>query len=192
MKTDYLISVRKQFEYYKLLGERTFEQLEEKDLFWQFNEQSNSIAITVNHLWGNMLSRWTDFLTSDGEKEWRNRDLEFESVITTKAELLEKWNEGWNCLFTALDSIDEDNFETIIYIRNQGHSIVEAINRQLAHYAYHTGQIVYTGRMIKGESWTSLSIPKGKSADFNKEKFAKGKHKAHFTDEVLKKKGSKN
>lgn len=185
MKKNYLKSIKKQFEYYKMLGERTFDQLEANDLFRQFSPESNSIAIIVNHLWGNMKSRWTDFLTTDGEKEWRNRDLEFESVIKTKDELLEKWNGGWECLFEALNSIDEDNFNDIIYIRNQGHTIVEAVNRQLGHYAYHVGQIVFIGRMIRGNEWKSLSIPKGKSADFNREKFSKAKHKAHFTDEFL-------
>ncbi len=184
MEFEYLNSVKKQFEYYKVLGERTFEQLDEKGLFYQFNEESNSIAIIVNHLWGNMESRWTDFLTSDGEKEWRNRDLEFESVIKSKDELFSKWNEGWECLFKALDSINKKNFGTVIFIRNQSHSIVDAINRQLAHYSYHIGQIVYIGRMVKGEKWKSLSIPKGKSSDFNKTKFSKGKHGGHFTDDL--------
>ncbi|MFN1836045.1 DUF1572 family protein [Balneola sp. MJW-20] len=174
MGSEYLDSVRKQFEYYKLLGEKTFNQLDEQDLFWQYNEESNSIAITVNHLRGNMRSRWTDILTSDGEKEWRNRDREFESVIQSKQELLEKWEDGWKCLFDAMDSIREDDFETIVYIRNQEHSIMDAFNRQLAHYAYHIGQIVYIGRMIKGQEWKSLSIPRGKSAEFNAAKFAKG------------------
>ena len=186
MKKNYLTSIRKQFQYYKLLGERTFDQLEEKELFWQYNEASNSIAIIINHLWGNMKSRWTDFLNSDGEKEWRNRDMEFEDVIRSKKELLEKWEDGWNCMFTALDSVNENNFDTLIYIRNQGHTIVEAINRQLAHYAYHLGQIVYIGRMIKGEDWKSLSIPKGKSVSYNQKKFSEKKKKAHFTDEFLK------
>jgi len=184
MKTAYLNSVKKQFTYYKSVGEKTFDQLNEEDLFWQYNEASNSIAIIVNHLWGNMMSRWTDFLTADGEKEWRDRDLEFESVIKTKDELLEKWNEGWVCLFDALESINEANFDTKVYIRNQEHSIMEAINRQLAHYSYHIGQIVYIGRMVKGNEWKSLTIPKGKSNEFNQEKFSKGNHKGHFSDDL--------
>lgn len=181
---DYLKSVLKQFAYYKILGEKTFSQLSEEELFWQFNSESNSIAVTVHHLWGNMKSRWTDFLTADGEKKWRNRDLEFETVIQSKKELLNKWEEGWSCLFTALNSINNENFETDIYIRNQRHSIPEAINRQMMHYAYHIGQIVYVGRMLKGKNWESLSIPKGKSKDFNTDKFSKGKHDGHFTDEI--------
>ncbi len=187
MKNNYLESVKKQFAYYKMLGEKTFDQLEDKQIFWQTDPEANSIAIIVNHLWGNMKSRWTDFLSTDGEKTWRNRDLEFESVIKTRTELDEKWTDGWNCLFEALESINEDNFETEIYIRNQGHTVVEAINRQLAHYAYHIGQIVLIGRMLKGKEWKSLSIPKGESKGYNKEKFAKAKHKAHFTDEYLQK-----
>lgn len=181
---EYLKSVKKQFEYYKSVGEKTFNQLAESDLFWQYNEESNSIAIMVNHLWGNMKSRWTDFLTTDGEKDWRNRDLEFESVIKSRDELLVKWNEGWECLFDALSDINEQNFNTKVYIRNQEHSIIEAINRQLAHYAYHIGQIVYLGRMIRGSKWKSLTIPKGKSTEFNQAKFKKGKHSGHFSDDL--------
>ena len=192
MTNNYLESVRKQFEYYKMLGEKTIDQLPEDKLFWQYNEASNSIAVIVKHLWGNMLSRWTDFLTSDGEKEWRNRDGEFEASIKTKEELIEKWNEGWNCLFTALDSVNEDNFDTTIYIRNMGHTITEAINRQLAHYSYHIGQIVYIGRMVQNENWKSLSIPKGESVTYNKEKFSKPKRMEHFTKEYLEGDGEKS
>jgi hypothetical protein len=183
MEENYLESTIKQFEYYKLLGDKTIEQLADKELLWQFNEESNSIAIMVNHLWGNMKSRWTDFLITDGEKEWRNRDLEFEAVIKNKKEILQKWQEGWDCLFKALNSINRDNLNTAIYIRNQKHTIVETINRQISHYAYHVGQIVFVGRMIKGNAWKGLSIPKGKSKDFNKDKFSKGKHSGHFTDD---------
>lgn len=184
MEKNYLESVRKQFEYYKSLGEKTFDQLEEADIFWQYNPESNSVAIIVKHLWGNMMSRWTNFLTTDGEKEWRNRDAEFEQDIANKEELMAKWEEGWSCLFKALDNVNEDNFNEVIYIRNMGHSIIEAINRQLAHYAYHVGQIVFIGRMIKADQWQSLSIPKGQSKAYNKEKFAKPKRKEHFTDDL--------
>ncbi len=185
MEEHDLKSIRKQFGYYKFLAEQTFAQLEDRDLFWQYNQESNSIAIIVNHLWGNMKSRWTDFLTSDGEKEWRNRDLEFENVINSRAELLAKWNEGWNCLFQALQSINPEDFKTEIYIRNQGHSVLEAINRQAFHYSYHVGQIVYIGRMIKGIEWKSLSIPKNTSAEYNRQKFSEEKKREHFTDEYL-------
>lgn len=185
MSTGYLESVIKQFEYYKLLGEKTFAQLPDDKLFWQYNADSNSIATIVKHLWGNMLSRWTDFLTTDGEKEWRNRDGEFENDITTREELLQKWNEGWKVFLDTLKSLKEEDLQRIIYIRNQGHTVMEAINRQLAHYPYHVGQIVFAGKM-GAEAWQSLSIPKGNSKQFNAEKFAQPKHKAHFTDEFLK------
>jgi len=175
MTTDYLESIKAQFKHYKSIGERTFEQLEEDDLFWQYNEETNSIAIVVKHLWGNMMSRWTDFLTSDGEKEWRKRDEEFEADIKTKAEMLDKWNQGWDCLFTALGSISQEDLNLkVIYIRNEGHSITEAINRQLAHYPYHIGQIVFIAKM-KSTEWKALTIPKGNSKNYNKELFSKPK-----------------
>jgi len=181
---NYLESSRKQFEYYKILGENTFTQISEEEIFWSPNETSNSIAVIVKHLSGNMLSRWTDFLTTDGEKEWRMRDEEFKNSAKTKADVLKMWQEGWDCFFNALDSISEADFEKIIYIRNMGHTIVEAINRQLAHYPYHIGQIIFLGKLIQGESWKSLSIPKGKSNDYNQSKFAKPKRKTHFTDDL--------
>ena len=183
---NYLDSVRKQFAYYKMLGEKTFEQLPDDALFWQYNPESNSIAVIVKHLWGNMLSRWTDFMTEDGEKSWRDRDGEFESDITTKQELMEKWQAGWNCLFDALAPLSDADLDKIIYIRNQGHTVMEAINRQLAHYPYHIGQIVFIGKMAAGHHWQTLSIAKGKSGSYNAEKFAKPKEKSHFTDEYLK------
>lgn len=184
MSTADLKNVKTLFVYYKTLGEKTFSQLEEKDLFWQYNQESNSIAIIVQHLWGNMLSRWTDFLTTDGEKVWRNRDQEFEPVISSRTEMMEKWNAGWQVLFEALDSVTEDNSHTPVYIRNQEHSIADAVTRQLAHYASHIGQIVYIGRMIRGGDWESLSIPKGGSEAFNREKFERGKHGGHFADDL--------
>ena len=183
MTTDYIESARKQFEYYKLLGEKTFAQLPDEKLFWQYNSESNSIAIIVKHLWGNMMSRWTDFLTTDGEKEWRNRDAEFENDINSREELLTKWNEGWACLFKALASITPDNIHQEIFIRNQGHTVIEAINRQLAHYPYHIGQIVFIGKMACDSNWNTLSIAKGDSGKYNADKFSKPKHKEHFTDE---------
>jgi hypothetical protein len=188
MKTNFLESVRKQFEYYKLLGDKTFEQLKEDQLFYAYNDDSNSIAVIVKHLRGNMLSRWTDFLTSDGEKEWRNRDGEFENSMKAKAELLKVWEEGWNCLFAALNSLTEEDLSKTVYVRNQGHSVMDAINRQLAHYPYHVGQIVFIGKMLTDNKLRSLSIPKNASKQYNAEKFSKPKHDAHFTDEVLKKK----
>jgi uncharacterized damage-inducible protein DinB len=182
---SYLQSARKQFGYYKMLGDKTFAQLPDEKLFWQYNGNSNSIGTIVKHLWGNMRSRWTDFLTSDGEKEWRKRDAEFDNDIQSREELLQKWNEGWDCLFTALNSLGTQDLETIIYIRNQGHTVTEAINRQLAHYTYHVGQIVFLGKMLANNNWTSLSIPKGNSNQYNADKFSRPKHTGHFTDEFL-------
>lgn len=184
MAHDFLESAIKQFEYYKLLGEKSFEQLNEEQLFWQYNEDSNSIATIVKHLWGNMMSRWTDFLTTDGEKEWRKRDEEFENDIETKEEMMRLWNEGWNCLFNAIRSLRKDDLGKMVYIRNMGQTVTEAINRQLAHYPYHVGQIVYIARMI-AKDWKSLSIPKGESIAYNKEKFSQPKRKEHFTDELV-------
>lgn len=187
MIPDYLESVKKQFEFYKMLGKKTFEQLSDEQLFWKYNGESNSIAAIVRHLSGNMLSRWTDFLTTDGEKEWRNRESEFDDRVQDRDELMRQWNNGWTCLFKAIDSITGDNFSTIIYIRNVGHTVSEAINRQLAHYPYHIGQIVFIGKMIKDDKWTSLSIPRGKSKEYNDNKFSVPKRQEHFTDEYLKK-----
>jgi hypothetical protein len=187
MSSDYLPSVIKQFEYYRMLAEKTIGQIDDEKLFWQYNEESNSIATIVKHLWGNMMSRWTDFLTTDGEKEWRDRDSEFENDIQTKEELLAKWNEGWKCCLDTLYSLKQEDLEKTVYIRNQGHTVMEAINRQLAHYPYHVGQIVFIGKMA-AKKWNSLSIPRGNSKQFNSDKFSKPKHIEHFTDETLKNK----
>jgi len=184
IKGNYLESVIKLFTYYKGLGEQTISVLSESQLLFQPNPESNSIGIIVNHLSGNMLSRWSDFLSSDGEKSFRNRDREFEQILTTQSQIIEAWDKGWECLLNTLNSLNSDDLAKIIYIRNEGHTVSEAINRQLGHYAYHIGQIVYLGRMCKGADWKSLSIPKGKSASYNKDKFSKTKSKKHFTDDV--------
>jgi hypothetical protein len=167
MPLNYLESVKKHFNQYKSLGDKTLEQLDEENLFWQYNDASNSIAIIVQHLWGNMLSRWTNFFTEDGEKEWRERDQEFEKVIRTKEELITKWDEGWDCLFAAVNALTNEDLEKIIHIRKEPLSVVDAVNRQLAHYSYHVGQIVYLGKMQLNDRWISLSIPKGNSKEFN-------------------------
>lgn len=180
-----LEGIIKQFHYYKSLGDKTIAQVEDAALFYQFNEESNSIAIIIKHLHGNMVSRWTEFLTDDGEKEWRNRDAEFEVVTTTREELLALWESGWQCLFKALNGLTTEDLDKIIYIRNQGHTVEEAIHRQLAHYPYHVGQIVYIGKMLCRTEWQSLSIPKNTSKDFNAEMFAKEKKRTHFTDDSL-------
>ncbi len=182
--TSYLSSVIRQFDYYKSLGEKTMNQLPEEKLFWQPNPESNSIAILVKHMHGNMLSRWTDFLTSDGEKTWRKRDEEFLNDIASKEALLNTWQQGWDCLFDAVRSLTEGDLEKEVIIRNMGHTVVEAINRQVSHYSYHIGQMVYIGKLIQNDQWESLSIPKGQSKVYNQEKFAKPKSKRHFTDDL--------
>ncbi|GAA4504970.1 DUF1572 domain-containing protein [Hymenobacter ginsengisoli] len=185
MLTDFLSSARKQFAYYKLLGEQAMSQVTDEQLHWQPSAESNSLATIVKHMAGNMLSRWTDFLTTDGEKPWREREAEFDEDQASRAEVLARWEAGWQCLFGALDGLTEADLARTIYIRNQGHSVTEAINRQLAHYPYHVGQLVFIARLAAGEAWQSLSIPRGNSAAYNAEKFAQPPHRAHFTDEKL-------
>lgn len=184
---SYLESIKKQFLYYKTLGEKAIAQLEPEQLFVTVNEDTNSIATIVKHLSGNMLSRWTDFLTTDGEKEWRNRDDEFENNIQSKDEVMITWEKGWKCLFDALNNLKPNQLSDIIYIRNEGHTIIEAINRQLAHYPYHVGQIVFYAKQLKNSSWQSLSIPRKESNRYNAIKFAQEKEIKNFTDEELKK-----
>lgn len=189
---SFLTSAKKQFLYYKTLGEKAINQLEAEQLFFSANEDTNSISIIVKHLHGNMLSRWTDFLTSDGEKETRNRDGEFDASTElsnqiSKDDVMKRWNEGWNCLFKAIDSLTPEQLSQIIYIRNEGQTVVEAINRQLCHYSYHIGQIVFYAKMLKKSDWESLSIPKNKSNDYNADKFSKDKSIKNFTDDELKK-----
>lgn len=181
----YIESVKKQFLYYKTIAEKAITQLEPEQLFYTHNEDTNSIAVIIKHLHGNMLSRWTDFFTSDGEKEWRNRDDEFVDDWKSKETVMQKWEEGWACLFTALDNITAQNLGSIISIRNEGHAVIEAVNRQLAHYAYHVGQIIFYAKLLKKESWNSLSIPKNKSKDYNREKFASDKTERNFIDDAL-------
>lgn len=164
MESNYLESVKSEFTKYKSLAEKAMAQVDDDKLFWQYNPESNSIAIIVNHLWGNMLSRWTNFLVEDGEKTWRKRDEEFESVIKTKEELLSKWNAGWTCLFAALDSLTQDDLSEKIFIREEPLTVLDAINRQLSHYSSHVGQIIFLAKMIVGNSWESLSIAKKKSS----------------------------
>lgn len=191
MDRDHLTSAVKQFLYYKMLGDKAFDQVPDEALFLSQDAANNSMAMIVQHLHGNMMSRWTDLLNSDGEKEWRNRDMEFEPVIRTREEMIRKWEEGWNCLFSALKDLKEEDMNKIIYIRNQGHTVAEAINRQLAHYPYHVGQIVLLAKLYCGKEWNSLSIPKNASSEYNREKFAAEKKRGHFTDEYLKQKKSK-
>lgn len=181
---NFLESSRKLFRYYKKLGEGAIAQLNDEEVLRQPNEASNSIALIVHHLCGNMLSRWTDFLTSDGEKPWRNREAEFEEAYPDKKTMMEAWEKGWDCLLSAVDSLKAEDLSTIIYIRNEGQTVMEAIQRQLAHYPHHVGQILFQAKVIKGNDFKSLSIPKGASGDFNKDKFSQEKERRHFTDRL--------
>jgi hypothetical protein len=183
-KITTLESVSKEFNYYKSLGEKTIGQLSDAELNWTLNEESNSVATIVKHLSGNMLSRWTNIFNEDGEKSWRNRDQEFNNDTWDKETILEHWNKGWDCFFNTFNQLVEKDLNTIIYIRNQGHTVQEALNRQLAHYAYHMGQLVFIGKLIKNTDWQCLSIPKGTSGDFNASKFSKEKSKTHFTEDL--------
>jgi hypothetical protein len=178
----FLESAIKLFRYYKKLGEGSIDQLNDEEILRKPNEASNSVALIVHHLSGNMLSRWTDFLTSDGEKSWRNREAEFAEAYPDKKAMLDAWEKGWACLLTTLESLKPADLATVIYIRNEGQSVLEAIQRQLAHYASHVGQIMYQAKIIKDDEFKSLSIPKGKSDDFNKDKFSQEKSHKHFTD----------
>ncbi len=167
IEKSFLQSAIKRLSYYKELGDKTFAQLTDADFHYQPNEASNSIAIIIQHTAGNMLSRWTDFLTSDGEKEWRNRDTEFEEQHLSKQQLIEFWEKGWQCLLDALNALTEDDLLKTIYIRSEGLLVVDAVNRQLAHYPYHVGQIIYVAKIITSNNWQNLSIAKGNSSQFN-------------------------
>lgn len=167
----YLTSAIKRMLTYKELAEKTFEQLEDKDLYFQPNAESNSIAMIIQHISGNMLSRFTNFLTEDGEKSWRNRDKEFnvDPDLGTREQLLGYWEKGWACVLNAMQSLTSEDLLKPITIRGEQLSAIDAINRQLAHYPHHVGQIIYAGKLIKNDSWQTLSIPKGKSEQFNRE-----------------------
>lgn len=167
LATEFLQSAIKRFKDYKVLGDKTFVRLNDEEIARQPNDASNSVAVIIQHLYGNMLSRWTNFLTEDGEKPWRQRDEEFVSHDFSKRELVGLWEHGWSVFLNALQALTEDDLLKTITIRSQPLTVVDAINRQLAHYSYHVGQIVYLGRWMKDEEWTSLSIPKGESAAYN-------------------------
>ncbi len=165
----FLQSAIKRLGYYKDLGDKTFAQLTDTDFHFQPNETSNSIAIIMQHMAGNMLSRFTDFLTTDGEKDWRNRDTEFEVQQLSKQQLIDLWEKGWKCCLNTLNSLTEDDLLKTIYIRQEGLLVIDAINRQLAHYPYHVGQIIYAAKIITNTNWQNLSIAKGSSAQFNQQ-----------------------
>jgi hypothetical protein len=180
----FLESTRKLFRYYKKLGEGAIAQLSDEQVLARPNEASNSIALIVHHLSGNMLSRWTDFLTSDGEKPWRNREAEFDEAYVDKKAMMEAWEKGWKCLLDAVDNLKPADLPIVIYIRNEGQTVLEAIQRQLAHYPHHVGQIIFQAKVLKGAAFQSLSIPKGNSETYNEAKFKQEKEVRHFTDRV--------
>ena len=153
---------------YKKLADKAIAQVHDDEFFVTLDEESNSVAVVMKHMAGNMLSRWTDFLTSDGEKPDRNRDMEF--VIepqTTKDDVLAYWERGWQCVFDAIEPLQPADFEKTVLIREEPHTIVQALNRQLMHYAYHIGQIVFLAKHFRSTSWNSLSVPRNRSAEFN-------------------------
>jgi Protein of unknown function (DUF1572) len=164
---EFLLTATRRLKYYKDLGDKTFTQLNDWDFHYQPNEESNSIAIIIQHLAGNMLSRWTNFLTEDGEKEWRRRDDEFDVHDYSKHQLVELWEKGWACFLGTLESLKKKDLKKTVHIREEPLSVIDAINRQLAHYPYHVGQIVHIAKTIKGKNWTNLSIPKGESQAYN-------------------------
>jgi hypothetical protein len=156
------------FRYYKELAERALAQISDEDFFRTIDEESNSIAVNIKHMAGNMLSRWTDFLTTDGEKPERNRDMEFVMLAeTTKQDMIAYWEKGWKVTFNAVEPLTPDDLMRTVTIRGQVHTVVQAIDRQMAHYAYHVGQIVYLAKHFKSSEWQSLSVPKNRSAEFN-------------------------
>src|SRR5947207_1988995 len=164
----YLEDALRTFRNYKKLAERAFAQISDDDFFRTIDEESNSIAINIKHMAGNMLSRWTDFLTTDGEKPERNRDMEFVMLPeTTKEEMLAYWEKGWKVTLEAIEPLTSDDLMRTVAIRGQDHTVVQAIDRQMAHYAYHVGQIVYLAKHFKSSQWESLSVPKNKSAELN-------------------------
>ena len=174
---NFLESVLYQLESYKRMAETAIDQISDEQLRWQKDSNSLSIATIMKHLPTNMQSRWTDFLSTDGEKEWRrrHRDDEFIDAIADRADLLKSWDKGWRCFTESLQSLTANDLGKIVFIRNEGYTVIEAIHRGLAHAAYHVGQIVYLAKMFKSDKWQSLSIPKGESVAFNKKKFSKDK-----------------
>ena len=155
------------FRYYKVLAEKAILQVPEEQMVALLDEDANSIAVLMKHMAGNMKSRWTDFLSEDGEKPWRNRDSEFEQPPATRPALLQLWEEGWMCLFITLQSLTDADLARTVTIRGEAHSVVQAIHREVAHYAYHCGQIVLLAKHFQHAAWKPLTIAKGKSAEFN-------------------------
>lgn len=165
--TSYLEDALSLLRYYKKLAEGAMAQAKDEELFALLDGENNSIAITVKHMAGNMRSRFTDFLTSDGEKPNRNRDSEFEEPPATREALLNLWDQGWGCVFHALEPLSDADLGRTITIRGEAHSVMQAVNRQLGHYAYHCGQIVMLAKHFRADGWKFLTVPRGKSSDFN-------------------------
>ena len=170
--TSYIEDSLSLFRYYKKLAEGAMEQVSDEQLFATLDEEMNSIAIIAKHMAGNMRSRWTEFLTSDGEKRNRNRDSEFVDPAGTRVELMKMWNEGWDRVFSALEPLSDSDLERKVTIRGEPHSVMQAINRQIAHYSYHVGQIVFLAKHMKASDWKSLSVPRNKSGEFNRKVLA--------------------
>jgi hypothetical protein len=166
--TSYLEDSILLFDYYRKLAERAMEQVADEQLFLVLDEESNSIAVVIKHMAGNMFSRWTDFLTTDGEKPNRNRDCEFVDPPPTRIALMELWERGWQCLFRTLKSLTDADLERTVTIRGEPHSVMQAINRQVAHYSYHCGQIVLLSKHLRQGEWKSLTVPRNKSEEFNR------------------------
>jgi hypothetical protein len=166
--TSYVDDSVSLFRFYKKMAEGAMEQVSDEQLFATLDQEMNSIAIIVKHMSGNMRSRWTNFLTSDGEKPDRNRDTEFVDPSATRADLMRAWNEGWEKLFEALTPLSDADIGRTVTIRGEPHSVMQAINRQVAHYAYHCGQIVFLAKHFQASEWKSLSVPRNKSAEFNR------------------------
>ena len=168
LAAHYLDEVRRQFRGYKRLGEGAMSQLKDEQLFVAIDPESNSVAILVKHLAGNMRSRFTDFLTTDGEKPNRNRDQEFDiAPNTTRAEIMRWWEEGWQQVFSAIVALKPEDLLRTVTIRGEPHTVLQAINRQLAHYSAHVAQIIFLAKHLRSSEWKTLSIPRGKSQDFN-------------------------
>jgi hypothetical protein len=167
MTIKYLEGARKQFVAYKALGEKSLARLTDEQLHWSYGEDCNSAAVIVKHMSGNMLSRWTDFLTTDGEKPWRKRDDEFVEDHAPRTVVMQRWEDGWQCLFDALAIVTDNDLDKIIHIRGEQHTILDAVNRQIAHYCYHVGQLVVLAKMCNNGNWQSLSIPRNGSDAYN-------------------------
>lgn len=166
--TSYVEDAQAIFRQYKKLADAAIAQVSDADLYCTLDPESNSIAIIIKHMAGNMLSRWTDFLTTDGEKPTRNRDTEFEDPPATRADLLALWEQGWSCLFDALKPLTEADLARTITIRSEAHSVMQAINRQVAHYSYHCGQIILLAKHFQSSNWKCLTVPRKQSEEFNR------------------------